>query len=167
MSLPKSEYLLQERIAEEYPGIVRAPRAGGDQRQESCLGGDRYVHLLNNVPLRRIVQVKTNDAIQKNPDIGGAELRLRQVLWDAAHGGEPIDLDIRIVLANLVQVEGDACVGMEVQGRMCGCAKTDAIEPGRIDLSTWNVKELATIGWAAIVTSRRLRTLGEESIRWS
>lgn len=92
---------LQERIAKEDPRVVRAPGASSDQHQESCLGGDRYVHLLNNVPLRRIVQMKTNGAIQKNPNIGGAELRLRQVLWDAAHGGEPVDLDIRIVLPNL------------------------------------------------------------------
>ncbi len=92
---------LQERIAKEDPRVVRAPGASCDQHQESCLGGDRYVHLLNNVPLRGIVQAKTNDASQKNPNIGGVELRLRQALYDAAHGGEPVDLDIRIVLPNL------------------------------------------------------------------
>ena len=85
---------LEERITEEDPGIVRTSGAGGGQCQESCLGRNRYVHLLNNVPPRRIAQVKTNDAIQNNPDIGGTELSLGQVLWDAAHGGKPFDPDI-------------------------------------------------------------------------
>ena len=58
--------------------------------------------------------MKSNDTIQKNPNIGGAKLSLRQVLWDTAHGGKPVNLDIRIVLPNLVQVECYACVRMEI-----------------------------------------------------
>jgi len=105
--------------------------------------------------------MKRNDAIQKNPNIGGTELRLWQVLWDATYGGKPVNLDIWIVMPNLIQVEGDTCIGMEIQSRMSGCAVAYTTESGCIDLFTRNVKELAAIGWATIVTSHRPRTFGK------
>jgi len=161
VSLLKSEHSLQVRIAEKDPAIVGTPGAGCDQRQESGLGGNRDVYILNAVQPRRIAQVKTNDAVQKDPDVGGAELSLRQVFGNAAHGGESVNLDIRMILPDLVQVEGDACVGMEIQGRMSGCAKTDTIEPGRMRLLTGDVKAAATICGATIVASHRPRTFGK------
>jgi hypothetical protein len=90
------------------------------------------------------VQAKSDDAIQENPDVGGTELIVRQILRDAAHRCESVDPNIRVVPTDHVQVEGVTAVGW-VKAGWADVPKTDAFEPGLVGPSTRDVIELAAV----------------------